>query len=513
MTVLLNLSHQILNLSCRASLKKFQKNASQLEQIQRAKLSHILKLKGQKLQSYEDFAQQFKVTRYADWKDKIEQSRSSRKNELLDSPIIRFQPTSGSSDALKFIPYTQDFLNELDQAITTWLSSLYFKYPKLKSSTHYWSVSWLPESQRSLLENENLNDDSALLNFSKRVLGHFTQSVPADIALAQSAESAMFATIVYLVADENLGFISVWSPTFALQLLDLIEEHRLEIYQVLRTQRWTRSDLSYLKVPKNYAQAEKLLSLDFSQKEDWSKLWNKLTLISSWDTSSAKQWATKLRGRLPSQVSFEGKGLWATEGVVTIPVLNHYPLSYHSHFYEFVRASDDQIVPSWVLQQDDIVSPIITTGSGLIRYQIDDELRVSEFMHGIPCFEFLGRKMTVDMVGEKLDHATAIHLIDTLKTSAYQPISLLGVENSDHKKPFYVLLSQGDENHKPEASKIDQILKQNFHYELARNLGQLDEPEVIHVNDAWEFYRLTAMKNGMIEGNIKPEPLKKMKTI
>ncbi len=42
--------------------------------------------------------------------------------------------------------------------------------------------------------------------------------------------------------------------------------------------------------------------------------------------------------------------------------------------------------------------------------------------------------------------------------------------------------------------------------------GSLDEPEVKHVDDAWDYYKTLAMKNGMIEGNIKPEPLKKMKT-
>jgi len=63
------------------------------------------------------------LTRYTDWKERIEQSRQSGKNCLGPEEIVRFQPNSGSSEALKFIPYTQSFLNELNEAIGLWLSN------------------------------------------------------------------------------------------------------------------------------------------------------------------------------------------------------------------------------------------------------------------------------------------------------------------------------------------------------------------------------------------------------
>lgn len=158
----------------------------------------------------------------------------------------------------------------------------------------------------------------------------------------------------------------------------------------------------------------------------------KLTLISSWDTEGATAWATPLQARI-ANVAFEGKGLWATEAVVTIPYENQYPLSYQSHFYEFLLQGTDQIVPSWQLNLADIVSPVITSGSGLIRYVIEDELEVTGFYQQVPCFRFLGCKMTVDMVGEKLDHHLAIHVLDGFKRTDYMPISLLGIEHCSVK--------------------------------------------------------------------------------
>ena len=45
---------------------------------------------------------------------------------------------------------------------------------------------------------------------------------------------------------------------------------------------------------------------------------------------------------------------------------------------------------------------------------------------------------------------------------------------------------------------------------LARDLGQLEQPRVWCVADGWSTYKAVAMRDGMIEGNIKPEPLKRI---
>jgi len=122
---------------------------------------------------------------------------------------------------------------------------------------------------------------------------------------------------------------------------------------------------------------------------------------------------------------------------------------------------------------------VITTGSGLIRYVIDDELEVVDFYQAIPCFRFLGRKMTVDLVGEKLDHSVAVKVLAEFRQEDYLPISILGIEHCNKKKPYYIMLSEGNIHKQPSAAALDQRLKENFHYELARSA--LCHPEHIDV--------------------------------
>ena len=512
------LSHLGIKLSCYGSDRRFRRQSGQLEMVQRKKLDQILSRvileNGSSVKNYEEL-RTLPLIRYKQVKTRIEQSREG-KQRLSRSPIVRYQPTSGSSESIKFIPYTKGFLSELDSAIGPWLMGMYRQFKGMDRGKHYWSVSWLPESQRAVLEGENLNDDSALLGLTKRILSKYTQTVPSEVAFASDADDALFATLCYLVADESLGMISVWSPTFALQLFEQLNDHADEINRALTSGSWgdRASNLELLTPPHAPERADLLCELSRaahaeSGQIDLTQLWPKLTLVSSWDTAGAKPWAKILKDMVPHS-GFEGKGLWATEGVVTIPYDGHYPLAYQSHFYEFERLSDGEILPSWELKLGDDVSPIISSDNGLLRYCMDDHIRVVSFMGEVPCFEFQGRRFGVDLVGEKLDPSVAVKVMGELSSSEIKPISLLAVDTQGKAKPYYIALFEGEQQLAPQAEELDQLLKAHFHYELARDLGQLAEPQVLMAADGWKAYRSLAVRDGMIEGNIKPEPLKKI---
>lgn len=510
-------SHIILKKWCDIADRGFQKNANNLEAIQLKLLQQILQQSTlaaqQGMTDYAGFKKHFQVTRYSDWRDHITASREQGV-KLSTSKLVRYQPTSGSSEQIKFIPYTKSFLDELDAAIAPWLSSMYRKCPQMLAGKHYWSVSWLPESQRDVLKDENLNDDSALLGFGKRILSKFTQAVPSDVSFAARADDALFATLAYMVAERDLALISVWSPTFALQLLEKLSQDASEIAQVLRSGQWggRSTALRSVKAPKAPQRAKTLMSVVSNPDMDLARLWPKLGLVSSWDTAGSKQWAAALQEKIPFS-QFEGKGLWATEGVVTIPYDGKYPLAYQSHFYEFEYLSgpkQGQVIPSWQLQLGDQVSPIITSGNGLLRYSLDDCLVVTDFFNQVPCFEFQGRRFGVDLVGEKLAPEVAQQVLQQLSQESFQAISLLAIDTQQQGKPFYCVLFEGQVPDHFDPQTIDQWLRQHFHYELARDLEQLDAPQWRCVENGWNAYKQLVMKDGMIEGNIKPEPLKKV---
>jgi hypothetical protein len=519
------LGHHLLKLLVAPGRRRFAQHTGELESVQRARLARWLSAasrspEGQRRGlradwSWEEFARQQPVTTYTDYADVLRQQRERRQSLLMDSPVMRYQPTSGSTSAVKWIPYTKMFLDELDQVITAWVGDLYRQFPQQGHGTHYWSLSWIPTELRGQTAGD-INDDMKMLSWGKRLLAYLTQAAPQEIALAETSDDSLFATVAHLAADPALGFISVWSPTFGLGLLEQMSVWRAELAEVLAQGHWgaRTARMAGLPCPRAPHAAALLRGWNGQMSPDFfAALWPQLAVLSAWDTAAAAPWARRLQGLLP-HASFQGKGLWATEGVVTFPFEGRYPLAYLSHFYEFEDAHDGRICAPWQLREGQEVIPLMTTGSGFARYKMSDVLRVTASLGQVPCFTFLGRNDGVDLVGEKTSATTAQAAQDTLRLEGALPVTLLALDQARHRCPGYVLLLECGE-HAPQAAlqrdaaeQVERALQANFHYKLARELGQLQHAACVALPRMRELYLDQCRERGMIEGNIKIEPLR-----
>jgi hypothetical protein len=517
--------HGVLSRIVAPSRIAFAHQSEDIEKVQRRKLAGLLRAvaatpMGQRRGidpdwSFEQFAEKMPETGYQHWQAAIDEQRLGGA-ALIASPVQRHQPTSGSTSAIKWLPYTKRFLYELDQAICPWLADLYQSYPDIRGGSHYWSLSWVPTTMRHELKGQ-INDDMKLLSFGKRMLASMTQAVPDTVASAASSEDSRFATLAYLVADESLSVMSVWSPTFALTMLEDLSRWRDQLADCLQHGHFgmRAPSLVGVRCPRAPRRAAMLRHWDGRQSAAfYSVLWPRLALISAWDTASAASWAARLRRLFPA-VSFQGKGLWATEGVITFPWQGRYPLAYRSHVYEFADADSGRVLPPWALEPGQEVVPLISTGAGLLRYRMSDRLRVGSLLGRVPCFTFLGRDDGVDLVGEKLAAVMVQQLIDQLDCPPdIHPLTLLGLDDSDgNGTPGYVLLVEAVhgstvmERHLM-ARQLEAGLLELFHYRLARDLGQLAPVSVVCREDMQQCYLQYCQQRGMIDGNVKIEPLR-----
>lgn len=524
------MGHLLLRQLMQPGYRRFRQNRDQLERTQRRRLAEIVskvsrtptgKRVGMSSRwQWEDFASRVPITCYADWQLPIEEQMAQGSPRLIDSPVMRYQPTSGSSSAIKWIPYTRQFLGELDGAIAPWLGDLYARYPGVRQGAHYWSLSWLPNTMRQQGKG-HINDDMKLLSGGKRWLATNTQAVPDSVSLAETSDDSMFASLAYLVARGDLSAMSVWSPTFALGLFEKMALWRDELQAVLRTGTWPREREPFpgMKAPRSSRGAAILASWDGRvSSEFYRELWPNLALVSAWDTAAAAPWAEHLRSLLP-QADFQGKGLWATEGVVTIPQGSDHVLAVNSHVYEFEDVASGSILAPWQLEVGQDVVPLMTTGSGLLRYRLGDRVRVSRFAGELPCLDFLGRDDGVDMVGEKISTVAVQQLLNTLRwPAAVSPVVVLASDQAGRGgHPCYTLLAESKPGSTPEdneqfarslALQLEEGLKENFHYQLARNLGQLDPARCVCGPGVHASYINACRERGMIDGNIKLEALR-----
>ncbi len=219
--------------------------------------------------------------------------------------------------------------------------------------------------------------------------------------------------------------------------------------------------------------------------------------MSAWSTSTSKDFFEQLQ-KLFTRAAFQGKGLFATEGVVTLPFSDTYLLSYSSHFYEFHK-SDGSVIPAWELKRGDVVKPILSSGNGLLRYQMEDLIEVRGFVNGVPDLCFLGREATSDLVGEKLSYQSLGEMAGACARGSF----FLSIGD----RPRYVLVCDAS----PAAGtseRLERMLLEHFHYRLARELGQLGESAILVAPaGALRLYLDLCQKRGMLEGDVKVQPV------
>ena len=231
--------------------------------------------------SYREFSESVPISDYSNWSKWVKDQRAVPHKPVIVRDCRTFEPTSGSTDQRKWIPYSKSFLEELDRAASPWLFDLGRRFPQAFAGKHYWSLSWLPDELRSEGCSGN---DARIFPFWKQALISQVMAAPCSIAQLATVEDSLLATLAYLCAHgDELSLLSVWSPTFALELLKNLSSSRDEIQSILASGTWK---IAKLRAPRSERTATLLKSWNGELFPEFlHELWPKLALISCWDSS------------------------------------------------------------------------------------------------------------------------------------------------------------------------------------------------------------------------------------
>jgi len=203
------------------------------------------------------------------------------------------------------------------------------------------------------------------------------------------------------------------------------------------------------------------------------------------------------------------KGLLAAEAFVSIPFRGLHPLAVTSHFFEFCD-EDGGIHLAHELREGETYSVIVTTGGGLWRYRLGDQIEVDGFLDGTPSLHFLGRDGKIsDVCGEKLAETFVTQSIEKACSSlgCSPRFAMLAPEVDETSKWGYTLFFEGDLPIKV-ADQLDLELRANPNYAVCRNLGQLRPATCFKIaTGGYETFAKVSIKNGKELGAIKPQAL------
>jgi hypothetical protein len=265
--------------------------------------------------------------------------------------------------------------------------------------------------------------------------------VPNSVKNISDMDLFWNTTINYIKNAKNLRFISIWNPTFLLIMLEKAHMNGNELFPDLE-------------------------------------------VISCWADGNSEIPANSLRKAFPN-VYIQPKGLLATEGIMTIPIEGVGKRLTNSHFFEF-RSENGEILTKDYLEKGKNYDIILSTSGGLYRYDIGDIVRYN----GKFCFDFVGKRSNIsDFYGEKLNEN---HVREILRDGSFK--LLVPGENE------YILYSENP----VDVEKIEEKLRENFHYDYCRKLGQLRKVRLVIIKNGEEQYIENCLRFGMRLGDIKP---------
>jgi hypothetical protein len=520
-----------------------------------------------KIHDVESFREYVPIREYEDFLPYIERIAGGEHGVLTAEDVILLEPTGGTTSGSKLIPYTGALKKEFQKAVNPWLFYLYKTYPQLLKGKGYWSITPAIADKKFTRGGipVGFQEDSEYLGLLGRILRHVL-IVPKEIRRMKDIENFRYATAYFLLMERDLVLISVWNPTFLILILETMAGYPDRLIDDIRRGTLTLPKPEPADFLRPYPRPDPLRAdeiADIILREDSKKyveIWKRLRLISCWTSGFSQYYAKRLAEYFPGVV-IQGKGLIATEGIVSIPFFDgrgYFP-AYTSHFFEFLEKEngEDHAAGSKnrergvkLLHQLEVgkeYTVIITTGGGLYRYNLKDRVVVTGKYLDLPLIRFEGRENVCDIVGEKLSCGQVRRVVEEALRSCNINVDFImlapELEPSGCHYTVFMEIPHGDCSPDPETdenkqkllrgvqgggfleksppdrrrqnvfiegrdkvndstlrlfiNKIEQGLAENYHYRYARDLGQIT-PLKLFLIDSGGIQ--TYFKRGIAEG-------------
>jgi hypothetical protein len=499
--------------SCAPELARFHRATRHVAAEQQAVLHRILHQNADtefgrehgfaSIRTTDDFQNRVPLRGYEQHQPWIDRTAEGIPNVLTRESVRLFEPTSGSSGATKLIPYTISLQHEFQRGINAWIADLFAHRPHLLAGPAYWSISPTPANRVRTSGGIPIgfDDDTAYLGAWRKRLVQAVMAVPAGVHLSGNTDEFQYTTLLHLVRARSLRLISIWSPTFLSLMLDRLPQWGDRICHDLERGVNCTAD-------SHGAREVRQALKDHSPQEAYSRLWPRLQLISCWSDATSAGLAARLASLFPD-CRVQGKGLLATEAFISLPLFGYKgaALSVRSHFFEFIPGDSDRPQLAHQLERGSLYTVVVTTGGGLYRYLLGDQIEVIGHIEDCPLLRFVGRQDSVsDWFGEKLNDAHVSRVFkDTFGRLGIAPVfAMLACDTA--APPGYVLYIESDcskEQLARASEAIDTGLRENFHYNYARRLGQLALVRAARIQNAAKIYLEDAIRNGQRLGNVK----------
>jgi hypothetical protein len=345
------------------------------------------------------------------------------------------------------------------------------------------------------------------------VRGMYT--VPLEVAKIHEPDAKYYTALRLAMANRHIGLIMTANPSTLVHLGKMIdrEQERLirDIHDgtlavaaslpegVRRTLvRRCKANRSRAKELEAILQGTgRLAPCDF---------WPELALTAVWTGGSAGAYLANMR-RYFGDVSVRDHGLSASEGRMTIPFMDGRAdghLDVGTHFFEFIPEEEYDSASPTVLEAHELEEGanyyiLLTTTSGLYRYNIRDVVHCTGFYGTTPRLEFLHKGAHIaNLTGEKISESQVVDAVRGTLHRLRMELSYFTVSPVWDELPYYRLHFESHDLPHPALARqlvtaVDQSLRDlNCEYAEKRATGRLGELVAQPLPEGtWRRYQLS----------------------
>lgn len=449
------------------------------------------------IRSAADFRQRLPIADYDVFRPYIERVKKGESRALLGSqnPLLMFTLTSGTTSESKFIPITRRFLEDYRRGWKVWGIRAYDDHPAL----HTLDIVQLSSDhdQFRTAGGHPCGNISGLVSAMQSPIVKTMYTVPDVVSKIKSSEAKYYTALRLSLANQRVGIVMTANPSTVINLAKLGDARKEEfIRDVADGTLSSRVEVApeirealrrRLKGP-NRRRARALEEIVNRTGHLYpSGYWPELSLLAVWTGGSAGAYTAGLR-KYFGDVPIRDHGLSASEGRMTIPLSDNRAdglLDVGSHYFEFIPEAEHGSSQPTVLEAHELSEGanyyiLLTTASGLCRYDIRDVVRCTGFEGGTPLLEFLNKGSQISSItGEKISESQVVAALKQASAELRLELSYYTMSPVWGDPPGYrLLLEEGDLPAREAADRLCEVAdahlqRLNVEYGEKRTTGRL----------------------------------------
>jgi hypothetical protein len=369
------------------------------------------------IHTVEDFRHQLPVAGYEYLEPYIARVRRGDTAALLADPRVHmFALTSGTTAVRKFIPVTQQYLDDYRRGWNIWGLRVFRDHPEVRMQPILqMSGDWDEFRTESGVPCGAVTGLTA--HMQKRVI-RWLYSVPPCIGRIKDARAKYYAVLL-LSIPRKVGMIIAANPSTLINLARTGDQEKETLLRDLHDGTLSahldlpadiRADLTrrLRRHPERARQLEDIVKRTGTlYPKDY---WPSDCLLGNWTGGSVGSYLRHYP-RYFGATPVRDIGLIASEGRMTIPLADGSPagvLDVTTHYFEFIPEAEGDsphptVLAAHELKEGATYFILLTTAFGLYRYHIHDLVRVAGFHNNTPLIEFLSKgSHFANLTGEKL---------------------------------------------------------------------------------------------------------------